>query len=155
MTAKPILAAAAVACLALGGCSKSGEPAPEASASAAPVVDEASASAAALAGPSEIPGAMQGRWGLVPADCTSTAGDNKGMLAIGPMNMKFYESIARLTSVSEDAKTHLKATFAYSGEGMDWTRDVTLDLKDGGKTLSLQESGEDAVPGPRDYKRCD
>ena len=35
----------------------------------------------AASGP--IPAAIQGRWGLTPADCTSTRGDAKGLLTIG------------------------------------------------------------------------
>lgn len=149
MTTRTILTAAA-ACLVLAACSK-GEAPP-----AAEVSGDAAASQAADAAvkSNEIPAGMQGRWGLVAADCTSTSGDAKGLLEIGPMNLKFYESIARLTKVAEDTRDHIKATFAYSGEGMDWMRDATLDLKDSGKTLVLEEYGKDAVPGPRNYTRC-
>ena len=29
-----------------------------------------------------IPAAFHGRWGMVPADCTSTRGDNKGLITV-------------------------------------------------------------------------
>src|SRR5690349_16626028 len=41
-----------------------------------------------------IPASLQGRWGLSPMDCTSTRGDAKGLLIIGPADLKFYESRA-------------------------------------------------------------
>jgi hypothetical protein len=37
---------------------------------------------------------------------------------------------------------------------MEWTRDAVLDLTDGGRTLILEEFGDDAVPGQRTYTRC-
>lgn len=153
MTAKAILAASA-ACLMLAACSKGEAPAPGPSDSAAAIAAAAS-EAAATAEPraNEIPAAMQGRWGLVAADCSSTTGDAKGLLEIGPMNLKFFESIARLMNVAEDSKTHIKASFSWSGEGSDWDGDATLDLKDGGKTLVLAEQGAKA-PAPQTYVRC-
>src|SRR5688500_4994135 len=33
-------------------------------------------------GPVAIPAAFHGRWGMVPADCTSTKGDAKGLITI-------------------------------------------------------------------------
>jgi len=101
-----------------------------------------------------IPEGMRGRFGLVPADCTATRGDDKGLLTVGPNSLKFYESVALLRDVGESTATHLKAHFAYSGEGMEWTRNAVLDLTDGGRTLILEEFGDDAVPGPRTYTRC-
>lgn len=149
MTARTILALSA-ACLALASCSKGEEPqAGESTAAAA-----ASQAPGAAAVSNEIPAAMQGRWGMVAADCTSTKGDAKGLIEIGPMNLKFYESIARLMSVAEDTKTHIKATFAWSGEGQDWTNEATLDLKDEGKTLVMTQQGKDAAPAPLTYSRC-
>src|SRR3954452_16808212 len=43
---------------------------------------------------SAIPPALHGRWGLTPMDCTSTRGDAKGLLIVGPADLKFYESRA-------------------------------------------------------------
>ena len=37
--------------------------------------------------------ALQGNWGMVPADCTSTRGDNKGLLRITATTLQFYESL--------------------------------------------------------------
>src|SRR5215210_8614734 len=43
---------------------------------------------------SAIPASLHGRWGLTPADCTSTRGDAKGLLIVGPDEIRFYESRA-------------------------------------------------------------
>src|SRR5215218_6684586 len=43
---------------------------------------------------STIPASLHGRWGLTPADCTSTRGDAKGLLVISADGLKFYESRA-------------------------------------------------------------
>ncbi|WP_338466524.1 hypothetical protein RXV95_13335 [Novosphingobium sp. ZN18A2] len=166
MKFSPILAAAAVS-LALAGCAKTSEPAPEGSdapaASGMPVPAESAmsgvdvgASGGAMQSPvaNEIPAAIQGRWGLTQADCTSSAGDAKGLLEIGPMNLKFYESMARLTKVAEDTDGHMKATFAFSGEGKDWSRELSLDAGGKGQSLVLTGMGGDAETGPLTYARC-
>lgn len=103
---------------------------------------------------SEIPAAIRGRWGLVPADCTSTRGDNKGLLTVDAKRLRFFESIGELGKVSESSDTRLRAGFDFSGEGMDWTRDETFDVQDGGQTMIRREYGQDAAPGPFRYTRC-
>ncbi|MBE9637672.1 hypothetical protein [Salipiger mangrovisoli] len=100
-----------------------------------------------------IPMAMQGRWGLVPADCTSTRGDAKGLMEVSAERLGFYESRAVLAEVSERSDTRLAASFDMTGEGMSWQRDMVLVAK--GDTLVRQESGEGAIPGPLTYQRCD
>ena len=101
-----------------------------------------------------IPVALQGRWGLVPADCTSTRGDAKGLLAIDATTLKFYESRGTIGAIKERSDTRLRAGFYFTGEGMNWTRDEVLDVQDGGKTLIRREYGQDAAPGPFKYKKC-
>ena len=44
--------------------------------------------------------------------------------------------------------------FAFEGEGMNWIRDMTLDVQDDGQTLIRREYGLDAAPGPIRYRRC-
>ena len=154
------------ALLALGACAKPA-PAPEPAASeavqtaseSAPIVAEAEATAASSSdetavADATIPVAAQGRWGLVPADCISTRGDNKGLLTIDGTTLTFFESRGTLGKIAERADTRLRATFAFDGEGMTWTRDELLDVQDGGKTLIRREYGEDAAPGPFKYARC-
>lgn len=103
---------------------------------------------------STIPIAAQGRWGLVPKDCTSKLGDNKGLITISSTNIRFYESAGKLGAIAERSDTGIRAVFAFTGEGMEWNREMILDLKDGGKTLIRRENGEGAASGPLQYTRC-
>ncbi|WP_353473722.1 hypothetical protein PVT71_06665 [Salipiger sp. H15] len=99
-----------------------------------------------------IPEAMQGRWGLVPADCTSTRGDAKGLMEVKEDTLVFYESRAVLGAVTDRSEERLEAAFDMTGEGMSWQRDMVLVAK--GDTLVRQESGEGAIPEPLTYLRC-
>ncbi|MBN9507289.1 MAG: hypothetical protein J0I69_14845 [Altererythrobacter sp.] len=104
--------------------------------------------------PSTIPAAIQGRWGMVPADCDPARDDAKGLLTIGPTKLEFYESVGTLTSIAEASASRIRASFAFTGEGMEWQRDETLDVQDNGQTLIRREYGEDAAPGPLRYSKC-
>jgi hypothetical protein len=146
----------ALAALALSACSKkqAGEPVTEAT-TAVPVEATASATASAPADSGTgIPAAAQGRWALVPADCTSTAGDAKGLLIIDGMSLKFYESRAVLGAVKQRDANHIRASFAFAGEGQVWTQDVLLDVQGGGNKLVRRDYGPDAMPGALEYTRC-
>lgn len=118
--------------------------------SAMPLPSQSPGAVAAAA----IPAAMLGRWGLVAADCTSTRGDAKGLVLIEPTGLKFYESIAQLGAVSERSDAAIRASFEFTGEGMDWTREMALELGEAGKTLVRREFGSDAASEPFEYRRC-
>ncbi len=149
---------------ALAACSDGGEPAPTASESSAaagpaasPSIDlppTATPSPTSTVAATEIPTTIRGRWGMVPADCTSTRGDAKGLLTIDATSLKFYESVAKLTAVTESGQTRLRGKFAFSGEGMNWTLDQMLEVQASGKTLIRREYGSDAASGPFKYSRC-
>ena len=98
-----------------------------------------------------IPDSMQGRWGLVPADCTSTKGDAKGLLTITGDTLQFYESRAKLTKIVGNWPEKLKAEFAFTGEGQSWTRTETLSLTNSSNTLVRQD---EELPKPLRYSRC-
>lgn len=100
-----------------------------------------------------IPAALQGRWGMVPQDCTSTRGDAKGLLTIGPDSLKFHESAGKLGEIADRADSRIRASFAFTGEGMNWQRDMELATHDG-KTLIRRELGDDASPRPFTYTKC-
>lgn len=167
---KALLCSAAIAALALTGCSKGSEPAPDpllTTSAADPLPDQtapanAAASASPAAGtaagtaalPKSIPNAMVGRWALVPADCTSTKGDAKGLMIIGAATIRFYESTANLAKVTERTDTMLRAQYAFSGEGMEWQREMVLKVAGGGKKLIREEFGQDAAQGPMTYTSC-
>ena len=51
-------------------------------------VDDASASPVKAA-PGKIPASLHGRWGMTPADCSSTRGDAKGLLIVSADGLKF------------------------------------------------------------------
>ena len=104
--------------------------------------------------PTEIPAAIRGRWGMVAEDCTSTRGDAKGLLEIGPDELEFYESVATLDTIMDAEPTRIRAAFDFEGEGMTWKRELVLDVQDGGATLIRREYGDDAAPGPFRYAKC-
>ena len=76
-----------------------------------------------------IPAALHGRWGMTPADCTSTKGDTKGLLVVSGDRLTFYESRAvpaRNVSASNDS---IGGDFLFTGEGQSWSKFETLQLK--------------------------
>ena len=109
---------------------------------------------AGAASPATIPATIQGRWGLVPADCTSTAGDAKGLLVIGPDRLSFYESRGTLRDVRQDDERGFRAVYAFTGEGMEWMRDIAFELDPGENRLVRRDFGEGAGQ-PLTYSRCE
>lgn len=94
-----------------------------------------------------IPARYQGRWGMVPADCTSTRGDTKGLMTIGDTRIRFYESTATLTKQRPAIATSFSGEFAFRGEGQAWEKVMTFTRT--GDTLERAE--ED---GKFTYRRC-
>ena len=76
-----------------------------------------------------IPGALRGRWGLSPEDCTTTRGDAKGLLEITADQLRFYESRATPSAKVQTSADSLSGNFAFTGEGQSWTRYETLQLQ--------------------------
>lgn len=113
------------------------------------VVEPGNATEAAVE--ATIPESMQGRWGLVAADCTSTRGDAKGLLTITSDTLQFYESRAKLTKVVGNWPEKLKAEFAFTGEGQSWTRTETLSLTNSSNTLVRED---EELAKPLRYSRC-
>lgn len=111
--------------------------------------DAAVADRGAIVIDGRIPAAFLGRWGLVPADCTSTAGDNKGLMTVEPDRLSFYESRATIARLERVSPTELRATLAFSGEGQQWTQETPLILEDGGNALIRVADGQTLR-----YKRC-
>ena len=152
------LALPLVCLIALAACD-SGAPNPEPTATpetadtATPAVSD-TVSAIPPPAASPIPAAIQGRWGMVPADCEPGRADAKGLLTITPIRLEFYESVGIPTTIEEASDTRIRASFAFTGEGMAWQRDQTLDVQDNGRTLIRHEYGEDAAPAPFRYSRC-
>jgi hypothetical protein len=76
-----------------------------------------------------IPAALHGRWGLSPGDCTSTRGDAKGLLTVGPNDIKFYESRAVPGPNTQASADSIRGDFHFTGEGQTWTKFEALALQ--------------------------
>lgn len=94
-----------------------------------------------------IPAQYRGRWGMVPADCTSTRGDAKGLIRIGERTIRFYEATATLKEQRPAIATSFGGNFAFTGEGQTWEKDMTLTRN--GDTLTRAEP-----EGTFTYRRC-
>ena len=103
-----------------------------------------------------IPDAMHGRWGLVPADCTTGRGDEKGLLTITADTLTFYESRARLTAARDAGADRVTGDFAFTGEGQEWTRTITFTLGENGAALLRADADAPADGGPQrlTYRKC-
>jgi hypothetical protein len=75
-------------------------------------------------------------------------------VTIDATSLKFYESRAKLGAIKDVDDDGIEATFAFTGEGQNWTLDVELDVEDQGKTLIRKETGQEASPTPLKYTRC-
>ena len=144
---KPFTLIAGAALIALAGCGGNDPVADEAeNADALPSINKPAPSAdgappanAAATAPSTgpatnpvaaIPPALHGRWGLTPADCTSTRGDAKGLLVVSADRLQFYESRAIPAGNVQTSGDSIGADFAFTGEGQTWTKFQTLALED-------------------------
>ena len=76
-----------------------------------------------------IPAALHGRWGMTPANCTSTIGDTKGLLVISGDRLSFYESRAVPARNIRMSNESIGADFEFTGEGQSWSKFETLQLK--------------------------
>ena len=73
-----------------------------------------------------IPAQYKGRWGMVPADCTSTRGDAKGLITIADKSIKFFEATATLREQRPAIATSFSGLYDFTGEGQKWQKAVTL-----------------------------
>lgn len=153
MTKIPVGAALAAVVTLLAGCG--GEAAePDATGAAPEAASPADNSADPRDDRAGFPDAMVGRWGLVPADCTSTMGDAKGLMTITPERVAFYESRATIAELHARSASSVSADMAFSGEGQEWTTRMALELGTDGETLVRRDSGDNAMPEPLEYTRC-
>jgi hypothetical protein len=111
--------------------------------------DASGTAAAPAATTNRIPPAFHGRWGLVPGDCGPDAGAAKGLLTITGDMLRFYESVGKPETLSLTGLGRLEGRFAFSGEGMDWSKALTLSLE-GNKLVRSEHDPEAAYT----YTRC-
>jgi hypothetical protein len=69
-----------------------------------------------------MPAAMQGRWGLTPADCTPGRSDAKGLMTVSATDIRFYESRAVPGSDVQTSAQIVSGKFNFTGEGQTWSR---------------------------------
>ena len=103
---------------------------------------------------SGIPEVLQGRWGLVAADCEPGRADAKGLMTVTGDTLTFYESRAALGEVGERDASSISARFAFTGEGQSWDRWMALGTADGGQTLVRAVSGAGPDEPDLTYRRC-
>ena len=94
-----------------------------------------------------IPAQYRGRWGMVPADCTSTRGDAKGLIDVGDTAIKFYEARATLKEQRPAIATSFSGLFGFTGEGQTWEKVMTFTRT--GDTLKRADKD-----GNYSYTRC-
>ena len=104
--------------------------------------------------PAQIPAQYRGRWGLVPADCTSTRGDAKGLLTISAARLAFYESRGTLDKVLGATANSFDGRYKFSGEGQSWMRTERLTLVDGQLQRRTDAEAGQEPPLNLTYKRC-
>jgi hypothetical protein len=78
-----------------------------------------------------IPAALQGRWGLTPADCMPRRSDAKGLLIVTAEDLRFYESRAVPADEVDGDANSLDGDFAFTGEGRSWTKYEALKVDKG------------------------
>jgi hypothetical protein len=105
-----------------------------------------------------IPAAFHGRWGMVPADCTSTRGDAKGLMVIAADSIRFFESVARPAALTLVGDRRIDGNYSATGEGQSWTLLQQLSLSADGKTMTRIVDEGDSAPSPGGnrftYQRC-
>ena len=78
-----------------------------------------------------IPAALQGRWGLTPADCMPGRSDAKGLILVTSGELRFYQSRAvPAGDITSDADS-MSGKFAFTGEGQNWTKYEALKVDKG------------------------
>jgi hypothetical protein len=75
-----------------------------------------------------FPVALQGRWGLSPADCMHGRSDAKGLLVISSGEMRFYESRAVPTGDVQTDPLSISGHFDFTGEGQSWSKYEALKI---------------------------
>lgn len=98
---------------------------------------------------SGIPAAFHGRWGLVAGDCGPDVSVAKGLLTITSDMLRFYESVGKPTRLSHPSPDRLEGRFSFSGEGMEWSKDLTLRV-DGAKLIRNEHDPSASYT----YTRC-
>lgn len=102
-----------------------------------------------------FPTAFEGYWGATPGDCELANIAATGRIAVERDTIRFYESRARVQSLSERSPYEVTTELRFSGEGESWARQATWRLEQGGTTLIRSESASATAPARVvRYQRC-
>ncbi|MEO7635472.1 MAG: hypothetical protein ABIS38_07490 [Sphingomicrobium sp.] len=104
--------------------------------------------------PTSIPAQFHGRWGINPADCSSTRGDAKGLLTINDARLTFYESRGTLDKVLSATANSFDARYGFSGEGQSWDRTERLTLVHDRLERRTDAEPDQEPPVRLTYMRC-
>jgi hypothetical protein len=115
----------------------------------APPANEARSNAVIPPAKVAIPASLLGRWGLTPADCTSTRGDAKGLLTISEGGLRFYESRAIPGGDVHSDTNSINGHFDFAGEGQAWSKYEAFEVK-GNKLTRTETNPAEAFT----YARC-
>ena len=103
----------------------------------------------------DIPPAFHGRWALEADDCEMDRADAQTLIDIDAQGIEFYESMGVVENVEESDERSIRASFAFTGEGQEWERDMQLSLSADGTQLTRREFGNDALQEPLTYRKCE
>jgi hypothetical protein len=102
---------------------------PSASATGEPPEDGATLATSLPAPAAAIPAGLHGHWALSPTDCAVAPSDTKGLLVIGPGELRFQDSRAvPLRGVQTSAES-VSGDFVFEGKGKSWTSYQSLQLR--------------------------
>lgn len=82
-----------------------------------------------------LPDQLSGRYAMIPANCDEVVTEDR--LIVAPLRVSFHESAGEVTSVKPAGPDRWRVTLAMAGEGERWTREETMRLAPGGRSLSL------------------
>lgn len=98
-----------------------------------------------------IPAAFHGRWGMVPGDCGPDAAIAKGLMVVDGSQLRFYESVGKPAVITNPTPSSIEGRFSFTGEGMEWSKDMVITLEGDGDKLVRVESDPKAS---YTYSRC-
>lgn len=126
----------------------------EKAADRAPAVVAMPPNEAASAADQTNPAAIRGRWAIDAADCAKRPGTDLTVLTIDAAKLRFHESDGELAKVRDVGLRWIVADYSFSGEGMEWDRQMRLEVSDDGKALVRHDMDEGAAAPPMRYMRC-
>lgn len=117
-----------------------------------PVAQEVRSAARARTLPKEF----QGYWGRTANDCELANTAATGRIEVQGDAIRFYESKARVTSVSMNGDYALTAALRFSGEGETWEQVNAFALENGGTVLTrtVPPSGAQTPAVTTRFSRC-